>query len=203
MKFRTRFGIMVIVAAILSTLLHELSHCIFYWLQGIPAGMSLVKEYPLVDITARQYAIGAAGGPLANIVLIILAYLLSLKHKKKTVMWNILSAVIIANAFYFILRSLLAVLKGDGGEIENAANLFGLNYLYVVALFGILTVTVLLLWLRKFEIRKSLRNAGYFSLLFIIYLITLSAVQAFDRSVFWPKFPTIRIDDGRLYNDIR
>ena len=71
MKYRLKFLILVIVMGIISTSLHELGHCVFYWMQGIPASMSLVMEFPLVDITASQYGVGSAGGPLVNILLIV------------------------------------------------------------------------------------------------------------------------------------
>ena len=80
MKYRLKFLLFVVIAGVLSTSLHELGHCVFYWAQGIPASMSLVMEFPLVDITARQYGIGSAGGPLVNIVLILGAYYFAKKH---------------------------------------------------------------------------------------------------------------------------
>jgi hypothetical protein len=54
------------IGGIISTLLHELGHCVFYWIQGIPAAMSPTKELPLKDITATQHAIGCAGETFAN-----------------------------------------------------------------------------------------------------------------------------------------
>lgn len=203
MGFRFKFLMLVVAAGIVSTLLHELGHCVFYWLQGIPAGMSLVKEYPLIDITAHQYGIGSAGGPLINIILILLSCLLLLRYKKRTKAWNLLSAFVLANAFYFIIRSLEALLKGEGGEIQSAAELVRLNYFFVVALFSIITLTVLILWICKFEIRMSIRNAGYFLLLFITFVTVISVIHAIDSNLFWQRFPAIKIDDGRVYNQIR
>jgi hypothetical protein len=85
MKRRIIFLLLVIITGIASTSLHELGHCVFYWMQGIPAGMSLVMEFPLVDITTKQYAIGSAGGPLINILLIVGAYFLVRNQKKKSI----------------------------------------------------------------------------------------------------------------------
>ncbi|MFC1539036.1 hypothetical protein ACFL6H_06415 [Candidatus Latescibacterota bacterium] len=203
MKYKFHFLMLIVASTILTTFLHEFGHCLFYWLQGIPAGLSLVKEYPLVDITVRQYGIGSAGGPLANIISIILSFILVLRYKKKTLSWSILSSFILANAFYFIMRSLLAFLHGEGGEIEYAANLIGLNYLHAVVLFFSITIIILTLWIRKFEIRISIRNGGYFLLLFIVYFSTIVIAQTIDRSLFWHRFPTIRIGDEQLYNEIR
>ncbi len=203
MRFKFQFLMLVVAAGILSTLLHEFGHCVFYWLQGIPAGMSLVKEYPLIDITVHQYGIGSAGGPLVNIILIILSFLLVRSYKKRTRAWNFLSALIFANAFYFILRSLEALLKGEGGEIESAANLVGLNYHFIVALFFIITLTILILWIRRFEVRISIRTGGYFLLLFIAFVASLLIVHSIDRNLFWQRFPSIQIDNGRIYNKTR
>lgn len=200
MRFKFQFLMLVVAAGILSTLLHEFGHCVFYWIQGIPAAMSLVKEYPLIDITAHQYGIGSAGGPLVNIILIILSFLLVRKYKKRTPTWNFLSALIFANAFYFMLRSLEALLKGEGGEIESAANLVGLNYFFIVALFFFITLTILTLWILKFGVRISIRNGGYFLLLFIAFVASILVVHSIDRNLFWQRFPAIQIDDGRIYN---
>ncbi|MFC1614518.1 hypothetical protein ACFL5K_04410 [Gemmatimonadota bacterium] len=201
--YNSRIALLALVlpAGIISTLLHETGHCIFYWLQGVPSAVSLIKAYPLVDITATQHAVSCVGGPLVNILLTIVSYLLIRKHAKHSRGWSILSALIIANAFYFILRSLISVLKNNGGELEYAANLIDLNYYHVVGLFAIVTVMVLILWIKRFRIRASVVNAVTFSLFFIAYFFTIIFVQTVDRSLFWEKFPTVRIDDGRLYND--
>lgn len=199
-RSRIKFLLLVIAAGVISTLIHELGHCIFYWFQGIPAAMSLVKEYPLVDITATQYAIGSVGGPLANIALIIISYLVIRKYEKHTRVWNYLSALIIANSFYFVFRGLLALLKRSGGELQDAASLIGLNYLFIVGLFFIIAITILALWINRFSIRISATNGFSFVLFFIAYFIVLIIMQVADESLFWHKFPTIQIDDGRLYN---
>jgi len=201
LKSKINFLLLVIIASILSMLLHELGHCIFYWLQGVPSAVSLLRAYPLVDITATQYAVGCAGGPPVNILLITVSYLLIRKHVKHSRGWNILSAVIIANAFYLIFRSLIAVLKNDGGELSYAASLIDLNFYHVVGLFAIVTVVVLAFWIKRFKIKACVASAVTFTLFFVAFFSTICIVQTVDRSLFWEKFPTVRIDDGRLYND--
>ena len=198
-----RFLSHVLLAGILSILLHELGHCIFYWIQGIPAAMSLVKEYPLQDISATQYAIGSTGGPLSNILQIAVAYGLHERYKESWRARRWFSAFILANTFYFILRSLEALLKGKGGELESVASLIGVNYLYVVGLFGLLTITFLSLWISRNRIRISLKNGGFFLGLFFSYVFALSVIHALDRMILWHRFPTIQIDDGREYNSHR
>ena len=105
MKYRLNFLFLVIIIGIVSTLFHELGHCIFYWIQGIPASMSLVMEFPLIDITAKQYGIGSIGGPLASILLFIVGYYFVRKYDKKSKKWNICSAIILSNSFYLIFRT--------------------------------------------------------------------------------------------------
>lgn len=196
-----RFFALILLVGMVSVLLHELGHCIFYWMQGIPAAMSLVKEFPLQDITATQYGIGSAGGPLSNTLQMIIAYWLHQKYKDNLKLRRLLSALIFANAFYFILRSLEAVLKNEGGELESAAQLMGLNYFYVVGLFAALTIVILYLWTVENQVQRSLKNGVFFLGLFFGFVFVLSIVHSLDRTLFWHLFPTIQIDDGRLYNE--
>lgn len=200
MKYRFKFLFLVIISGIVSTLLHEFGHCIFYWIQGIPAGMSLVMEFPLRDITAKQYGIGSAGGPLVNIALIIGAYFFAVKFEKKSKQWNLCSAVIIANSFYLIFRIVLGYVKNYGGEIESSMNLIGLNFHGAAVLFLIITLTTLTLWIRKFKIKISPGNFSYYLLLFFSYLVVILVLEGIDSKYFWKKYPTIKIENGRIHN---
>lgn len=200
MKYRIKFLFLVIIIGIISTSLHELGHCVFYWIQGIPASMSLVMEFPLIDITAKQYGIGSAGGPLVNILLIIGAYYFVSKYEKKSIAWSIYSAIIIANSFYLIFRSILGLAKNDGGEIESSMNLIGLNFYVAAILFLVLAFTILTLWTRKFNIKLSFRNHGYYMLLFISYLAIIMVMEAIDTKYFWGKYPSVEIGNGRTHN---
>ena len=195
-----QFAVLVLAAGIVTGLLHELGHCLFYWLQGIPAAMSFTKEFPLRDITAHQYAVGSSGGPLMNIFVIIGAYWLFQRYKENPRSANLLSALIVASAFYFILRGLLALLKRSGGELEDAAGLIGLNYLFVVGLFFVLTVTILYLWVTMSGIAVTLKKSVYFLGLFVAYLVMMVIVESIDRRLVWYEFPAIKIHDGRVYN---
>lgn len=190
----------MIIVGIVSTLLHEFGHCIFYWIQGIPASMSLVMEFPLINITAKQYGIGSIGGPLVNILLIIGGYYFARKYNKKSTKWNFYSAIIIANSFYLIFRSILGLAKNNDGEIESIMNLIGLNFYTAAVLFLFLAFTILILWARKFKIKYSLGNFSYHIFLFIIYLATILYMEAIDTKYFWGKYPTIEIEDVRIHN---
>jgi len=200
MKFRIKFLFLVIIIGVVSTSLHELGHCVFYWIQGIPASMSLVMEFPLIDITAKQYGIGSAGGPLVNILLILAAWYFVRKYDKKSIKWNIYSAIIIANSFYLIFRSILGLAKKNGGEIESSMNLVGLNYYVAAVLFLVLAFTILILWVRKFKIKISFGNLGYYMLLFISYLAIILVMEAIDTKYFWGKYPSVEIGDDRIHN---
>ena len=162
--------------------------------------MSLVMEFPLIDITARQYGIGSAGGPIVNIVLIVAAYFLVLKQEKKSVAWTIYSAIIISNSFYLIFRSILGIIKNDGGEIESSMNLIGLSFYHAAILFLVLAFTILVLWLRKFKLKKTLVNIGYYMLLFISYLVIIMVLEAIDTKYFWGNYPSVEIGNGRIHN---
>jgi hypothetical protein len=199
-KTAIRFTLLVFAAAIVSALLHELGHCVFYWLQGIPAAMSLTKEYPLRDITAMQYAIGSVGGPFSNMVQIIVAVWLYQSGAFSRTRKQLLSAFIFANVFYFILRGLVALLKRQGGELDSAASLIGLDYRVVVAVFFCITLIVLYLWIKASKTRITLARSLAFVGLFFGYFAVMVGVQVFDEALFWHKFPTIQIDDGRVYN---
>ena len=95
---------------------------LFYWAQGIPARISLVKEFPLVDITERQYGIGSAGGPLVSLLLFTGSWYFVRRYEKKTLRWSVFSAMMVSNSYYLIFRIILGYTKGDGGEIENDSN---------------------------------------------------------------------------------
>ncbi len=185
---------------IVSTLLHEVGHMIFYWAQGIPAGISLVMEFPLVDITERQYGIGSAGGPLVNLLLFTGSWALVRNCEKGTPRWSVLSAMIVSNSYYLIFRTLLGYAKGDGGEIESAMNLVGLGFNTAAVLFLGVTVVVLVIWARRFSIRVSALNVGCYVLFFVAYLASILSMKAIDSIYFWHRFPTIIIGDGKVHN---
>lgn len=200
MRYRLKFLILVIISGVVSTLFHEFGHCVFYWTQGIPASMSLVMEFPLIDITAKQYGIGSAGGPLVNILLIVCASFFVRRYKKKSIEWSLFSALIIANSFYLIFRAILGLAKNNGGEIESAMNLIGLNFYTAAALFLVLAISAVILWIRKFSISISLRNLSYYVLLFISYLMIIMVMEEIDTKYFWNKYPTIEIENLRIHN---
>lgn len=195
-----RFLALLALAAVVSTLLHELGHCVFYWIQGVPAGMSLTKEFPLRDISATQYALGSVGGPAASLGLLVLATALFRKYSVSGKLRDVFSALILANVYYVVLRSLIALLKGDGGELDSIAGLVGMDFRAVVGAFLIVTVICVYLWVRAGGPPPNVRNLAAFALLLIFYVFLVVGLESIDSSLFWRKFPTIEIDDGRTYN---
>ncbi len=195
-----RFLVLLALAAVVSTLLHELGHCVFYWIQGVPAGMSLTKEFPLRDITATQYAVGSVGGPLASLGLLVVATALFRKYSAIEKLRDVFSALILANLYYVVLRSLIALLKGEGGELDSIAGLVGLDFRAVVVLFIIVSAICVYLWIRAGGPRLNVRNSATFFLLLIFYVFLVVGLESIDSALFWRRFPTIEIDDGRTYN---
>jgi hypothetical protein len=197
---RIVFALLVFVAGIVSAVFHEFGHCVFYWLQGIPAGMSLVKEYPLRDITAGEYAIGCVGGPLASLVLLTASLWLLARPAHGPRGKDVLSALVLANVFYFVLRGLISVLKRWGGELGDIAGLVGLDYRAVVVLYSVIVVCAIFHYVKATGVRVNLSTAGSFVALLVGYVFVMVAVESVDSSLLWKRFPAIQIDDGRTYN---
>jgi hypothetical protein len=194
------FTSMVLVATVVSVLLHETGHCLLYWLQGIPAARSLVKEFPLRDVTVLEYAIGSTGGPLASLALLGTCLWLY-RRKANDTRWSMaLSAFILANLFYFILRGLISLVKRRGGELGDMASLIGLSYGSVVLVYAVISIVALYAWMKLAGIRLSPRAAGSFVALLIGYLFFIVGLETIDQRLFWGKFPAIQIDDGRTYS---
>ena len=195
------FILIFLLAAIISVLIHELGHCIFYWIQGIPASLSLTKEYPLQNITVQNYRIGSLGGPVTNIIQVFTALILLRRFKEHLILNMVFTSFLLANIFYFLFRSLIAILKKDGGELEDAANLFGLNYWMLVIIFITVTIIIMYIWIKRDSIKLNLKNIFRFIGLFITFVVIIIMLETIDKKFFWAKFPKIEIDDGRVYHD--
>lgn len=187
-------------ATVLSALLHELGHCIFYWFQGVPAGMSLVKEFPLRDITAAQYALGCLGGPLSNLAQLALAVWLIRRSDRYSSLHKAGGALLLANVFYLFVRGAISVIKGQGGELTDVAGLLGFDYRQAVTVFGVIAACALLWWVHEARIPLKRRQILSFVALLLIYVATAMILEAIDQRFFWGRFPTIQISNGRVYN---
>ena len=203
MKIRnvSLFILIFFLAAVISILIHELGHCLFYWIQGIPAAFSLTKEYPLQDITVQNYRIGSLGGPVTNFIQIIVVLILIRRYRRNRKMNMVLVSFLLVNIYYFIFRSLIAILKRDGGELEDAANLFGLNYWMFIIAFLTVTVVVLYILIKWDSFRINISNILRFIGLFIAFVVIVVMLETVDKKLFWAKYPKIEIEDGRIYHD--
>ena len=200
MRQTMTFALFVYGAGIASMLAHELGHCLFYWMQGVPAGMSLMKEFPLRNVTASEYALGSAGGPFTNIVLITVSLWLYKRHLNNPTFRMIFSSFIVGNVCYFVLRGLIALLKKRGGELTDIAGMLGLGYGPIVFVYGAISVAALSYWMRLGGIKWSFRRASAFLALLAGYVLVMVGIETIDSRLFWSRFPTIEIDDGRSYN---
>jgi len=99
------------------------------------------------------------------------------------------------------MRAALALAKGEGGELEDAASLFGLGYIFFVFLFLIISALSLWLLFRMNIYRLSAKSIMNFIGIFVSFFILIVILETIDVSVFQHRFPHIEIDDGRVYHD--
>jgi len=199
LRFLGRFFTM----ALASALLHEFGQCLSYWFQGIPAGMSLMKEYPLRDITEAQYALGLAGGTLSNVVQIFVGGLLvqGSHPYSRLRLWAL--ALVLANVCYFIVSSGIALLSGSGGEFAAVANLIGVPLQILLVLFLLASIGSLIWVITIARVRVTWARVLQLPVLVILYVVFLVGIQSLDQRLFWHRFPTIEIGEGRLHNQHR
>lgn len=193
--------VLVQVGIFLSILAHEFGHCILYWIQGIPALMSLTKEFPLVPVLSMtQYGIGSMGGPMANLVLLITGLSLS-RHLREGTFSGLIGPVLTwANSLILFLTGLLCILKRRPGELGAIAELIGIHSMslpIVVTVLGFMGIAV---WYLLYARRSIRRVAGaYVASLFVMF-IQLLVVQAADVRWFWHRFGEIHLENGRIYH---
>jgi len=181
---------------------HEFGHCLFYWTQGIPAGMSLMKEFPLRDISVQEYAIGSLGGILANIFfLFVLFFLDQLLHPVYKKIKFVIAALFIGEGINLFLGSVLVLLRNKPMvELSYTEEWLGLprHSLYWGAL--VLTILLTMLYIGRKRIRIRYKELVYFFSLIIMFMLIIVITQHFDRTYFWSKYPTIKIGDEIIYN---
>jgi hypothetical protein len=199
LQFLGRFFAMALVSA----LLHEFGHCLFYWLQGVPAAMSLVKEYPLRDITDLQYAIGSAGGPASSIVQVFVGGMVVQGSHPHSGLRKWALAFVLANVCYLIVRSVIVLLSGGGGELTAVASLVGVPLGFLVALLLLISIGALSWVLTTARVHVTWRRVLQLPAFLILYLVFIVGIQSLDRRLFWHRFPTIEIGEDRLYNQHR
>lgn len=208
MKKFSQFTLLIIVILfgfLSSILLHEFGHCVFYWVQGIPCSMSLVKEYPLQDISVEQYAIGSWGGIVFNWIFLALLYFLTLWFTKK----EMHLPVYFSRAFFYgqsIVLFLYAIFlfKGvDKTEFVYAQNLFNLPNFSIIIFTLAFTIVMFYLFIKKQKYKLTLGKAGLTFLVIVICLFFLVFLEDYDTKTNWHKYPAIKIGNDMIYNDTR
>ncbi len=186
-----------------SITLHEFGHCLFYRVQGIPAQQSLVKEYPMHDITVTQYAIGSWGGILLNWIFITVLFFLAFyfnKRQKGT-------ASFITRGFFYGQSILLLIygiflIKGeDKTEFVFAQNLLHMPLYSIVIITLIMTGIFVYLFVSGHHIKITVPKA-VLTVCTIVFLIIFTALlEEYDAKTNWHKYPTVKIGDMMLYNE--
>ena len=196
------FMILILVGAFISMPIHEFGHCLFYWAQGIPAGMSLMKEFPLRDISVQEYAIGSVGGILANIFFLFALFFLGLfLHPTYKKIKFIIAALFLGEGINLVLGSVLVLLRNKPMvELSYTEEWLGLprHAFYWGAL--VLTIILTILYIRRNRINIRFKELGYFISLIIMFMLIIGITQSFDKTYFWSKYPTIKIGDKIIYN---
>ena len=113
----------------------------------------------------------------------------------------VFTSFLLANIYYFLLRSLIAVLKNDGGELEAAANLLGLKYWMFIVIFLTVAIIIMYFWIKRDPIKINLKNIFSFIGLFITFVFIVFMLETVDKKYFWAKYPKNEIEDGRVYHD--
>lgn len=191
-----------LIGVILSGPFHEFGHCVFYWAQGISAAMSLTKEFPLHDISVNQYALGSFGGIFFSWLAMVLFFLLqnyfTSKNKKGI---TIVRGLFIGQIMIGFIYMLQLVVKGDEGELFFAEYLLHLPSNSLSCFTFLLGLTLLFIFLRKLRIKIRFQEITFFFLLFLLSIISISMIGELDKSLFWHKFPAIKIGDVKMYNE--
>ena len=192
----------IMIGVILIGPFHEFGHCVFYWIQGIPASMSLTKEFPLRDITVREYALGSFGGIffswLALLFFFVLQDWLLRKNKKGKEKFSFL---FLGQNMIGFISLLQFFLKGDSpGEFRFAETQIGLPKHSLLWLTVLLSLILLILFLSRLRIRIRLKEISFFFSIFVLSLLCVGLIEELDKNLFWHKFPTIKIGDVKVYN---
>jgi len=104
---------------------------------------------------------------------------------------------------YLIVRSVIVLLSGGGGELAAAASLVGVPLGGLVALLLLISIGALTWVITSARVHVTLQRVLQLPAFLILYLVFLVGIQSLDQRLFWHRFPTIEIGEGRLYNQHR
>jgi hypothetical protein len=99
---------------------------------------------------------------------------------------------------------LLFILKGEeNGELSFAEDLLHIPSNSLVWVTFFIGVLLFVRFLGILRIKIRFQEIIYFLVVFLLSIISLSVVGEMDKKTFWNKFPSIKIGDVKIYNEIR
>ena len=162
------------------------------------------SEFPLQDITVKQYSIGSFGGVLFTWLGMITFYFLQrnfIKNRKKTRI--IISGIYFGQLMVGLILLLFFILDGFSPIQENtfAENFFSLpqNSLFIFTI--LLTIILVILFLRQLHLKirmKELLLFGGYLFAIVIFVVIIGVIV---EQIFRKGHPTIKIGDVKLYNE--
>lgn len=197
-----RFSLWTMIGVFIGGVLHEFGHCLFYWLQGVPAAMSLTKEFPLRDISINQYVFGSTGGIIFTWGSMIFFFLWQNHLRRQNLQAKpVVAALFLGQINIGLVYTLLSLLKGESpGELRAIEKALTLPSNTIIFLTLGLTLLLLVLFLRNFGRTIKLNDLLFFLFLLFLSLFFLGVVSELDKS-FWRKFPSVKVGEQMVYNE--
>jgi len=167
-----KYNIFIFLLAIMIPYFHEISHYFGYQLDSIPATIQYGFTYTPPNSNSFW---GIIFGPLFNIILSIIALIISYINSKKALVWNIISLSSAISRLLNILIILFTsifnhsiVLNNDEGQI---ANLFNWSPYAIYLLSILIYIFVIIKIVKNKEYIKLSTKILFSSLLVSIFLI--------------------------------
>jgi hypothetical protein len=175
----------------------------FYWAQGIACRMSLLKEFPLQDISVQQYAVGSWGGILFNWIFLMLLYVLTISFLKRGNQQALfISRALFCGQAIVLFMYVIILIKGvDKNEFVFAQSLFDLPEFSITGFSLIYTFVLFFLFIKKLKIKLTIRNVGFAFLVLLVSFFFLVILEEYDSKTNWHKYPTIKIGGEMIYNE--
>lgn len=176
-----RFWNWMFILSVLQRPIHEFGHWIFYKLYGIEVHYTFnqVVPYQLKDVKV----LGEAGGPIINVILAILGYVIFIKYKKYSEFGLALSLTNILGRLvpYLVIFIFGAQSTNDEGVIGilTGANI---NLYYII--FGIILTILLLINITSLDFTSSNKIIFGLITLFIFVLGTLVIGEIIQQMFF-------------------
>jgi len=189
----------------IAAFIHEFGHWVFYRIQGIPAAISLVKEFPLRDLSVREYAVGSWGGIIFNwIWLIVLCAMIRISASGAGRLKKLIPNSLFWGQCIVLLLYALLLFKGqDKTEFIYAQGLFHLPK-YSIVIFNLILTAAAIIFVMRWNRQKLKISTIVIALATgIVSVVFLSLLETYDAETNWRKYPTISVGDDMLYNEHR